>query len=238
MRKKLITPLAIAASLGVATSAAALEKTAARMGEDSRPADWNAGTTCSVAYYNTCTGWVWVWSGFAPNEVYGVCFESCCVPGGGTLMTNWSYVWTAAPAGYGFTGTIAVSNADANCCPTAPALASQTFFPISGWNMYSWGVNVGPSFVVAATLGPGAASPIALASDHAAAGPTGPVACGTCYASPRPAHSFSYGTSGGPCVASSLNDGTCACELLWDAQLSCTVSVEDSSWGTIKNLYR
>ena len=97
-----------------ATSGLALEKTAARMSDDTRAGDWNAGTTCSVAYYNTCTGWVWVWSGYSPNDVVGVCFDNCCLPNHGFVTSNWAFVWTAAPAGYGFTGTIAVSDADAD----------------------------------------------------------------------------------------------------------------------------
>jgi len=238
MRKYFLTAFVLVASLVFATSGLALEKTAARMGDDTRPGDWNAGTTCSVAYYNTCTGWVWVWSGFGPGDVFGVCFDNCCSPNSGTLATNWTFVWTAVPSGYGFTGTISVSNAGDGCCPTAP-LASQVFFPVSGWNLYSWGVNVGSSFVVSVANGPGLATPLAMPSDHPAAGPTGPIACGTCYTTPRPTHSLFFGVAGGPCVTSSLDDGSgCSAEWLFDAQLSCVVSVEESSWATIKNLYR
>jgi hypothetical protein len=237
MRKHFMTAFVLAASLGFATSGLALEKTAARL-SDERPSDWSSGTTCSIRYYNTCTGWVWVWSGWGPNDVIGMCFDNCCVPGGGVLASSWTYVWTAAPSGYGFTGTIAVSTANGNCCP-ASELASQTFLPISGWNQYVWNTAVGNSFVVSVTHGATSGNPLAYASDHPAAGPTGPAACGACFPTTRTNHSYYYGTSGSPlCPGSSLNDGVCGAQWLWDASVSCTVSVEESSFGQIKNLYR
>jgi hypothetical protein len=241
MRKFFLTAFVLAASLAFATSGLALEKTAARMTDDTRPGDWNAGTTCVVAYYNTCTGWVWVWSGWGPSDVIGACFENCCSPNVGILAASWTYVWTAAPSGYGFTGTIAVSSANSQCCP-ATQLASQTFLPISGWNSYLWNTNIGTgsSFVVSVTHGTTSGSPLAYASDHPAAGPTGPAACGTCFPDTRVEHSFYYGTPGAPlCPGSSLNDGSlCGAEWLWDAEVVCMVSVEESSFGAIKNLYR
>jgi hypothetical protein len=239
MRKYFLTAFVLAASLVFATSGLALEKTAVRMTDDSRAGDWNAGTTCSVAYYNTCTGWVWIWTGWSPNDVLGVCFDNCCLPNHGFVTSNWAFVWTAAPSGYGFTGTISVSDADADCCP-AGAIESQVYLPISGWNQYLWNSKIsGGSFAVTVQHGPGLGSPLGYSTDHPAAGPTGPQSCGTCFPSPRTAHSFYYGSATTPlCPGSSLNDGVCASEFLWDAQLSCVVSVEEASWGSIKNLYR
>ena len=238
MRKYFLTAFVLAASLMVATSGLALEKSAVRMNDTTRPGDWNAGTTCTVAYYNTCTGWLWTWSGWSPNDCLGVCFDNCCAPNGGTLVASDVYVWTAAPSGYGFTGTISVSDADADCCPTN-TLASEVFFPISGWNTYNWNTNVGASYVVKFALGPGSGSPFVFPTDHPAAGPTGPQACGTCYPSDRALHTFYYGSALSPlCPGTSLNDGVCAAELWMNSYLSCLVSVEEASWGSIKNLYR
>ena len=239
MRKYFLTVFVLAASLMVATSGLALEKTAVRMNDSVRPGDWNAGTSCTVQYYNTCTGWLWVWSGWSPGDVLGTCFQSCC-SGGGTLSASALYVWTAAPSGYGYTGTISAADADVNCCPTN-VLGSQVFFPASGWNTYAWGANVGSNgVVVSVALGPGLGSPIVFPTDHPAAGPTGPQACGTCYPSPRTVNSFYYGTVGSPlCPGSSLNDGVCGAELWHVALVTCQpISVEESSFGQIKNLYR
>ena len=72
----------LAGSLVFAASGRALEKTVARMPHDTRPDNWSVGTTCSVRYYNFCTGWVWVWSGWGEGDVFGVCFDNCCAPAG------------------------------------------------------------------------------------------------------------------------------------------------------------
>jgi hypothetical protein len=236
MRKYFLTAFVLAATLVFATSGLALEKTTARLTDDSRLDDWNAGTTCSVAYYNTCTGWVWIWSGWSPGDGVGVCFDNCC-GGPGTVVSNWMYVWTAAPSGYGFTGTVGVYDAP-DCCLGAQ-LEAQVYFPISGWNLYTWNSNVVGPFAVVAYVGPGVGNPIAYATDHPAAGPTGPAACGTCYPTTRTNHTFYYGNQTTVlCPGSPLNDGICDAQLMWDAQLACAVSVEEASWGSIKNLYR
>ncbi|MGH2570073.1 MAG: hypothetical protein ACRDGR_02525, partial [bacterium] len=174
---------------------------------------WNAGSTCSISYFNTCTGWTWIWSGFGPGDKFGTCFDNCS--SSGTLISSSVHVWTAAPSGYGFTGTITVSDADASCCPTTD-LSSQTFLPVSGWNQYSWSVGVSDRFAISITHGPAPGSPLSYASDHPLAGPTGPPACGACYPTSRVEHSFFWGTAGSPlCPGSTLNDGSlCGAEWL------------------------
>lgn len=241
MRKFFTTAFVLVAMLVFATSSFALEKTAARMTDDGR-GDWTAGNSCSVVYYNYCTGWVWVWSGWGPGECLGVCFDSCC-NNAGTLDVNWMYVWTGAPTGYGFTGTISVSDADNKCCPTQAIFATQVYLPVSGWNLYVWGIPVGAGFVIQACHGVSAfPNPTAYATDHPAAGPTGPVACGTCYPTTRVNHSYQYGPATTPlCPGATFNDGICDAQLMWDIAMSnCggPISIEDESWSKIKALYR
>jgi hypothetical protein len=239
MRKFFLTAFVLAASLVVASTGLALEKTAARFNDDSQDG-WAAGTqTCTVSYYNTCTGWIWIWSGWSANDTVGTAFEGC-----GTscdLSQSQMYFWSGAPAGYGFTGTAAVYAADANSCPTGPAIASQALLPLSGWNVLNWGVSVPSNFVLTNAFGnTPITNPAAFPTEHPAAGPTGPAACGTCYPIDRTTHTFYYGTSASPlCPGSSLADGSgCDAEWLHVAFLSCVVSVEDQSWGAVKNLYR
>jgi hypothetical protein len=239
MRKYFLTAFVLAAMLVFATSSLALEKTAAPMTAD-RADDWNAGTSCNIAYYNFCTGWVWIWSGWSSGDKVGVGFDSCC-PGDATLNASALYAWTGSPPGYGFTGIIEVTDTDALFCKGAPLGPPQTYLPISGWNTYLWGIQVGQRFLIQAEVGVSALpNPIAYATDHPAAGPTGPVACGTCYPTTRANHSFFLGTANSPlCPGSPLNDGICDAQLLWSAQLTCKpISVEEKSWSTIKGLYR
>ena len=245
MRRSLlhsILAIALLATLLATSSAPALEKTALTLSDDSRPNEWSAGSSCFVIYYNFCTGWVWVWSGWGPGDVLGVCVNSCC----GILSeldVSWHFVRTGSPAGYGFTGAAQVRAANASCCPTGAPLASQSFLPVAGWNGYLWGgVHVPGTFVVTVSTGPGAVppNPMALDTEHAAAGPTGPAACGFCWPVGRVNHSFYYGTASAPlCPGSPFNDGVCDNELRWEFGINgCGIAVEPESWGSVKNLYR
>jgi hypothetical protein len=239
MRKYFLSAFVLVAMLAFASSSFALEKTAVQMTADDRLGDWNAGTSCSIAYYNFCTGWVWIWSGWSSGDKVGVAYENCC-PGDASLTTSWLFAWTGAPSGYGFTGTIEVTNSDAAQCKGAQ-IASQGYLPASGWNSYGWGVPVGAFFVIQQTHGNSAVpNPTSYATDHPAAGPTGPVACGACYPTTRANHSFYYGTANSPlCPGSPLNDGVCDAQMLNSASLVCgDVSVQESSWSEIKGLYR
>jgi len=246
MRKFFVTTFVLAAMTCLATSAMALEKRATSF-DGNGSDDWNAGATCRVKYYNICTGWVWCWSGFGDGGRVGLVVNSCCGAGEqAALLQSNHFLCTGAPSGYGFTGTIAVHNVDANDCPVGAAIASQPFLPtpVASFHTVAWGgVPVPSEFAIVVTMSDGTggiANPAQLGTDHPAAGPTGPAACGTCYPANRPNHSFAYGTLSSPaCPGSTFNDGICNAQLFWDVDLLCgTVSVEESSWGSIKGLYR
>jgi len=208
---------------------------ALRMPSDTGGNDWNASTSPCVSYYNVCQGWIWLWSGWSPGDQVGTCVEWYYF---GYPPSHWLYTASASPSGYGFTGTISLREADANCCPTT-MLASQPWLPGSGWNLFQWSTYVPSQFIImerwAAPTGFVAFSRIG--SDHPAAGPTGVQACGLCYPLIRQTHSFYYGPAGSTlCPGSALNDGTCDVE--WLVSVACPpVSVEETTWGQIKSLY-
>jgi hypothetical protein len=240
MRKFFMTAFVLTAMLVLATSGLALEKSNAQINDARGNDGWAAGTTCSVSYYNTCTGWLWIWNGWSPTDIVGMTLDDCCGPGSvATLVATNLYCWSGAMSGYGFTGTVSVSSSAAGC--PGGVLASQSLLPASGNNVNLWGLPGNSQLVVTYQHGNSAyPDPIAWPSDHPAAGPTGPAACGTCFPSTRTIHSFYYGNATTAlCPGSSLNDGVCNAEwLLWAASYSCTVSVDDASWGAVKNLYR
>jgi hypothetical protein len=239
MRKFFVTAFVLTAMLVLATSGLALEKSTAQLTDGRGNDDWAAGTTCSVSYYNTCTGWLWVWSGWSPTDIVGMTLDACCEGNASLVATN-LYCWSGAPTGYGFTGTVSISSSAAGC--PAGVLASQPMLPASGNNVNLWGLPGGSQLVVTYQHANSALDPIAWGSDHPAAGPTGPASCGSCFPSTRTIHSFYYGNATTAlCPGSSLNDGVCDAEwLLWAASFSCepVVSVDDASWGSVKNLYR
>jgi hypothetical protein len=237
--------LALAALLAAPSSGLALEKTAARVRGGDVDGGWRAATSCSVAYYNICTGWVWVWNGWSPGDRFGVTFDTCCGVNASTKVTSLGiYVWTGAPPGYSLTGTLAIYDVDTDRCPTGAPLYSQPWLPPTGYPTIALpggGVDIpGTSFAVVFTNSMAPATPLAMTTDHPAVGMTGPQACGTCYPTTRVNHSFYWGTaSTAVCPGSPFDDGVCNAELWFDAQMNCTTTaVEPTSWGALKALYR
>lgn len=229
------------------STSAALEKTSARFTGDTRD-DWaRATTSCQVAYYNQCNGWIWVWSGWKETETFGVWFSPCCPGGfgGHQLLDAFLFFQAESPSGYGFTGTLDVWTADAQGCPTGPPLRTTPFLPTSGWNQVSFAGNPvdvsAGDFVVSMTTGNYTiGNPMGAVTDHPAAGATGPAACGLCYPSPRTTRSFYYGLATEPflCPGLPMDDELCSAEFLWDVTVACVSAVEGRSWGRIKELYR
>jgi hypothetical protein len=233
--------LVIALSLLGVTNALALEKRAVSITE--QEIEWRADeVTCKLLYYNTCTGWIWVWSGWSPNDMMAVHFEACCP--NSKVKESWMYVDEGAPSGYAFEGVIAIHHLEGpgDCAFNSAPLASQPFAPWYGWNYFEWpDVGVAQNFAIMVTMGPGVNNPIAITTDHPMQGPTGPQACGSCYPVNRTNHSFYYGTPGTLlCPGSPMNDGVCDAEFLWDCTIDCALpsAIEATSWGKVKGLYR
>jgi hypothetical protein len=233
------------AVLALASSSFALEKRVVRNTVD--PDGWSSAATCQSTYFNICTGWLWVWSGFPANERVGVTNDRCCT-GDPTpvLAQTQQYQLTATPPGYGFTGTIAVHNADALRCPVGAPLASQPW--ISDGNdtsisiqVKNWNVVIPATFALVWTFGPASGNPTEIITEHPLAGPTGPVACGTCYPTSRVNHTFDWGSVSAPgCPGSTFADGSgCDAQIcVFEFVDGCTIAVEPQTWGNIKNLYR
>jgi hypothetical protein len=198
-------------------------------------------------YWNVCTGWSWIWEGhpqtgryFEPGTQVGVCFDS---PGDGAVMTtSWHFDLIGGTyPGYSFSATMGIYAADPDRCPVGLPLASQVpYFSQYQWSQYTWDIPVPDSFVLAVTWHewPYLYTHY-VRTDHPAAGPTGPPACGTCYPTTREARSFVY-HDGVEEHRPGLTffDGVCDAELIWHAQFNVGMGVEESSWGRVKSLYR
>jgi hypothetical protein len=233
-------PVLVCALLILAPPSHALEKTTARI-SDAIHDSWDGAATCTVSYYNVCTGWIWVWDLWQDSDRFGVCFTRCCPAGHGSaqLQTVSVYVYDGTIPGYGYTATLDVWPADENECPVGLPIATQPFQVTSGWLTHSIGVEIPSSFVVTLTLGTNVPCTQAYATDHPAFGPTGPQPCGTCFASTRMAHSYYYGTPTSPlCPGEPFNDHVCDAELIWAAGLSCEIDIDETSWSHVKALYR
>jgi hypothetical protein len=256
--RDLFRTIAPCAAMLVASDALALEKTAARMTDGADRGSWSqCVTTCTIRYYNFCTGWVWLWQNLGPDARFGMWFQTSGISDvPGRLNVSWQHV-TGAPSGYGYTGMLSIHPADSHGCPVDPPLYSQPWLPPmgAGWSAVAWGgpqVPLGePGWILLTTTGAASGSPVGLWTDRPSGGPTGPVACGTCYPTGRVGHSFYYGTTDSPlCPGERLSDGACSVELLWEVSgtieecTTCSVatsagaSLESSSWARVKALYR
>jgi hypothetical protein len=228
----------------LSAEAGALEKHAKQV-LDSPIENWNAGATCRISYYNICTGWIWCWGGYGGSFRLGMVVDSCCGPGAtaSLLQSTFFICESSAPCYYGFWGTVGIHSVDGNDCPVGPPVAIQPYCPNYAevpFSVLSWGGIAVPSrFAIIVTFEGNFWNPLEFATDHPAAGATGPQACGVCYPENRMVHSYLYGTPASPiCPGSTFNDGVCDAELFWDVDLACAVSVEETSWGKIKGLYR
>jgi hypothetical protein len=200
--------------------------------------EWNVGTTCTVQYFNICTGWIWCWES-SNGERVGTVFEGCdATRETNHLVSTSSYFCSAIPCGRGFTGSIAVYAADANDCPSGPPISKRPFCFSGGWHTTTWNLDVPFKFLVIHEADP-LITVDAPATDRPTAGPTGPAACGTCFPSDRTTRSFQFGTAASPlCPGEPFDDGICSAELLIMAAFTSTVHADDSSWGKIKTLFK
>ncbi|MAF27247.1 MAG: hypothetical protein QF819_02070 [Gemmatimonadota bacterium] len=240
-RVRIAAGLAVVLLLVAATTSLALEKTEVPLRDSERSENWNVATSCTVMYYNTCTGWLWIWSGWSPGDQLGIALDSCCPGGTSSVLTGgWLFCWTGSPSGYGFTGSVDVFAADADLCPTGAPVWTQPYLPVQDWDWLNIAAAVTSPFAVTYTLSPTAGDPVSVVSDHPAAGPTGPPACGSCYPTTRAVRSFYYGTASSViCPGSTFFDGVCDSELMWDFVMECTpTAIDPASWGKIKGLYR
>jgi hypothetical protein len=227
--------------LGIASAGGALEKRQVVAPEEVHGTVLS--TEVAVSYYNTCTSWAWSWS-VGVDARLGTVFE--CPPGQWNLTGVTCTFDGSTTEGYGYTGELAVAEADSEGCPVGAAFASQPFLPVDGVVTYVFDVPVPSSFVVVANVGipyyPGG-NLARFVTDHPAQGPTGPPACGTCYPETRPTHSFYYGSGSVVlCPGTPFFDGHCNAELIWIAHLTGTATGTPESdlrpWSAIKALYR
>ncbi len=242
-------PFRIVASVAILSWVApslALERTPIRADDLESSEAWAAGATCTVSYYNICTGWYWVWRiEVLASDGYsvGCVFEPPCGDGTATLEATNLFALEGFPPSYWrpVDGTIAIHEADEHGCPTT-LLSEIPFTPNDGDNITLWNLPVSGPIVLSFRRPDEGFFGLFYrwASDHPAAGPTGPQACGYCFPIDRVSHSYYHPTNDPtPCPVTPLFDGTCNAEWYgWAAAFSTPVRVETTHWSRIKGMYR
>jgi hypothetical protein len=237
----LIVAFAIPASADIVRDREAIQETL-------EPAHGAGGATgaCSIVYYNLCSRWLWIWSGWAQYDIAGVCFDlpADCdkLPGETCVFTHMWWYWRYTAPTYGFLVNHKVWEADSDCCKIDPpvwVLAGAD--PVEGWNFFE------PT------------GDVCITTDYAVI--TGDWVLGTLpyycttnnnknYQAPGPCpgytvapqHSWYYGTvTTQYCPPYDIfNDGWGPSNTLMDAGFICEVGIgsEEASWGEIKGLFR
>jgi hypothetical protein len=193
-----------------------------------------------LSYFNVCTGAGWAWRGAPPMATYGVHFEDATPYDDVVLKTHLLYA-AGAPSGYGFTGVAWLMSGFDPTCP-GQALRTVLFTPRQGWNTLEWNGETGvpvEDFWVLVRHGPGFGNPAEIVTERGAGADGG---CGVCYQPSRPVHSFQLGAL--PYIvcpgAPWFDQSPCFLELAWssDIRTGDPVSIESTSWGRLKSLYR
>lgn len=204
------------------------------------PANQAGGTgPCTLIYYNFCSGWIWIWSGFGAGDVIGVNYdlptdcgklagETCC-------LTGHFWYWRYTQPAYGFTVTYGLYDTDAQGCITGTSYGSATLDPVERWN-YTAGLGCASTDVVAltATFDAGVL-PYATTDNNAsnanAAGCGGLIGTGTSL------QHIAAGTTQ-YCPPAAFADGLGYTDMAVVAFFNCGTATEEASWGEIKSLFQ
>ncbi|MCA9751855.1 MAG: hypothetical protein KC591_06665 [Gemmatimonadetes bacterium] len=231
----------VASYLAISVSASplfALERARELALDLSAESPWVGSETCVVQYYNLCTGWFWFWEsqdGYRSGTVFEACHPGC------EVVSATAYFIDHGQSGRGYTALIGLYAVDENDCPQEPPLASMAYIQQQGWNTFQFaGVPTPTRFALMATHANSVyGHEIGFISDHPAAGPTGPPACGTCFPADRVTHSYDWGSVNSPaCPGERIADAMCPAEFVLNVQLSCASTVSESSWSRIRSMFR
>jgi len=240
------TILIFACSLGVTLLAIPnvagvepIERIAERMADGVHPDMAGINEGCSIAYYNLCSGWIWLWAMGGYEDEAGVVFDlvADCGKAPGDLCTNigfWWY-WRYTAPGYCFTITYSLFEVDSEYCKVGSAigiLPNQD--PVERWNYYpGLGSTVSDLVSITGSLDCGTL-PMTVTDATARNDAAG------CNPPPLIHHSVYYGGYETKyCPPHYFADDVGYVNILMDASFSCgTTSTERTSWTSIKSLFR
>lgn len=198
---------------------------------------------CTVVYYNLCSGWLWLWSGFRESDEIGVIFDlpNSCGKEPGEVCTNtdiWWYWRYTQPGRYGFYISYSMYEVDENGCKVGlPIGTLNGIDPHERWNhMTGLGSATADRVAIVATWDSGTLPYAATdnnASNANAAGCGGLIGTG---------NSVQFVDGGGAtvyCPPARFTDGLGYIDLVMLARFTCeTTDTETMSWGEIKSLFQ
>jgi hypothetical protein len=194
------------------------------------------GTCGNYRWYNTCSGYIWIFSGFPAGDEMGTKFGGApqpCVAAGNTAKRVIYYFRNVAP-GYGQTVDVFLhSDVTGDGCRDGLLGQVQNLDPAMAWNCIDYNVCIPGDYVIGSIRHDGGAAPtIVTDGDH----------YGSTCDLPGNQRSYYYGVNNATCepwVGPSpvgRNDNF----LMWlIVDTGCASnSTEPTSWGNIKGLYQ
>jgi hypothetical protein len=197
---------------------------------------------CTVVYYNTCSGWIWIYSGFAAGDEIGIIYDLAADCGGGACChTGGFWYWRYTQPNYGFTVTYDLYDVDCNTgCRTSGSLgqfAGQD--PVERWNAVpGLGCVSGQCAAIVATFDKGT---LPYASTDQSVGGIGPACVGANPPVIGSGNSVFYGNPGATayCPPQFFGDAAGPVDFLAVAFFDCGgIATEDASWSDVKGLFR
>ena len=248
--KKLLLVAALAISV-VSLATADLTHTALKIGDDIELSGPGGGAegACEIRYYNSCAGWIWIWSGWAAGDMVGTIFDlpaDCgTYEGGGCEFTAPVVLIRTTAPDYGFTVDFETYNLDVDLCLDGAPIAGlydvdfPASDPVTGWaGLFDLG-NFGlvPD-VFAFTMSWDAGVYPTIVTEDPNSNYHAPLYCPGYVMGPR--MSYSFATAGVPdCPPVLWNDGVYDVNWYVRGNFYCpSVATEDASWGEVKNLFR
>jgi hypothetical protein len=216
------------------------EKSASEHAPDrAHPSTPGIDDNCSLAYYDICSGWIWVWSGGGSVEENGVVFDLATdcgrTPGATCANTGFWWYWRYTAPGYGWTVTYRLYELDSSYCKTGAAvgvLANRD--PVERWNhLEGLGATPGDFACIAGAIDNGTLP--YLVTDNGVRNEAA-----SCNPEPAEAHSVWYeGPGSGYCPQFPFYDESGPVNILMDADFSCSpTGTEETTWSSLKLLFR
>ena len=231
----LVSFLALAFAVG---AVADIEKTAVR--EAIVPhSDGGATGVCSIIYFNVCSGWFWLFSGWDEGDMAGVVFDlpNDCGALPGEPITNWGFwwYWRYTMPGRGFTVSYELHEIDAQNCLMSIAGSHAYQDPVERWN-YSYGLGTVTSTNAALVARWDFGTFPYLCTEHNTSNTDAPVACPGFV--PGVGHSYIWGNVDSTyCPPYHISHDNYV-DILMDAGFEGWYSTENATWGGVKSLFR
>ena len=193
------------------------------------------GTAANYRWYNVCSGYIWIYSGWRANEGVGVLYGGYgneAVNCDSDIKRTITYYRNVCQA-YDQTVDVYLDVATSAGCIAGTIASDLNIDPGLRWNCSEFGANIpaGVNYVVVRTQHDGGYSP-SFATD----GPFSQI----CDPNP-PARSFYYGLNGSACVpwlGPGKDSDNFLNWLILDVSAPCVTAVQPTSWGKIKGLFR